>query len=221
MPAGTDPPIGAFSFDVRDGVWMWDDEVYRIHGLPAQSKSPDTDDALACVKDRDRVRIAAVLVRAQSTSDHGSVTYSLAGADGVERKVLMICRGGAREGDAVVSVEGYYIDLTEDFRHEAQQLVSTAVAEASASRAVIEQAKGGLMLAYGLDAERAFAMLRWWSSSRNVKVRDLAGRLVRIIQSGGAARGDMRRDLDTLLHDLTVPSSWAPGGAAPDAPPGD
>ena len=42
----------------------------------------------------------------------------------------------------------------------------------------IEQAKGVLMGYYGCDATAAFAILRRWSSTRNVKVRDLAAELV-------------------------------------------
>ena len=47
-----------------------------------------------------------------------------------------------------------------------------------ASMPAIEQAKGMLMAYYGCDAERAFAILRRWSSVHHVKVRDLADLLV-------------------------------------------
>ena len=43
---------------------------------------------------------------------------------------------------------------------------------------VIEQAKGVLMGFYGCDSTVAFAVLRRWSSTRQVKIRDLAAALV-------------------------------------------
>ena len=91
---------------------------------------------------------------------------------------MLVCEGGVCEDDTVTSIDGYYVDLTADFRAESEEFANEAVAAASESRAIIEQAKGSLMLAYGLDADQAFAMLNWWSSHRNVKVRELAARLV-------------------------------------------
>lgn len=49
---------------------------------------------------------------------------------------------------------------------------------ALANRAVIEQAKGMLMGQRGLDADAAFAVLRRASQRENVKLRDIAQRLV-------------------------------------------
>jgi MFS superfamily sulfate permease-like transporter len=55
---------------------------------------------------------------------------------------------------------------------------SAAVAEIADNRAVIDQAKGMLILLYGVDDESAFDMLRRRSQSTNVKLRALAGQLV-------------------------------------------
>jgi hypothetical protein len=46
------------------------------------------------------------------------------------------------------------------------------------SRAVIEQAKGALMLRYGLDQEAAFAVLKRWSQDSNIKLHTIAETLV-------------------------------------------
>ena len=50
--------------------------------------------------------------------------------------------------------------------------------EAIDNRAVIEQAKGALMLRYGLDDEAAFAVLRRWSQNSNTKLNSIADTLV-------------------------------------------
>jgi hypothetical protein len=55
---------------------------------------------------------------------------------------------------------------------------SAAVAEIADNRAVIDQAKGMLILLHGVDDESAFDMLRRRSQSTNVKLRALAGQLV-------------------------------------------
>jgi len=76
------------------------------------------------------------------------------------------------------------------FRHRdlAEQMT-----EAMRSRAVIEQAKGMLMLALGLGDAEAFDLLREHSQRRNVKVRELAERLVAAAAPTGAAGGETAR----------------------------
>lgn len=60
---------------------------------------------------------------------------------------------------------------------ETRQLAENLEA-ALASRAVIEQAKGILMAQEGIDAEKAFDILRRVSQRENVKLREVAQRLV-------------------------------------------
>jgi GAF domain-containing protein len=57
---------------------------------------------------------------------------------------------------------------------------------AMASRAVIEQAKGMLMVQHGVDADGAFDLLRQGSQRENVKLREVARRLVETaVRPGG------------------------------------
>jgi PAS domain-containing protein len=194
--------VGRFTYDLVASTWEWDDEVYRIHGLEPGSIAPTTDYVLNCKHPEDRERVAAVLAQASLTGEPFSISYRLTGADGVERRVVLVCEGGVCQEDRWTSLDGYYVDLTDDFRAESEEHANEAVAASSAARAVIEQAKGSLMLAYGLDADQAFAMLNWWSSHRNVKVRDLAARLVESWESGRATDDELRKRFDALLHDI-------------------
>jgi hypothetical protein len=57
-------------------------------------------------------------------------------------------------------------------------VITAKVAEITEHRAVIEQAKGMLMLVYGLDADPAFDLLKWRSQKSNVKLRRLAQELI-------------------------------------------
>ena len=195
------PRVGRFTHHPLDDTWDWDDEVFRIHGLDPGTISPTTDFVLQCKHPEDRDRVAGVLVRAAATGEPFSVAYRLMGADGVERKVVLVCEGGVCEDDTVTTINGYYIDLTDDFEQEAEERARTAVLASAESRATIEQAKGILSLAYGLAPDQAFAMLNWWSRNRNVKVRDLAGRVVTLSQSGQLARRDLRMAFDDLFAD--------------------
>jgi hypothetical protein len=49
------------------------------------------------------------------------------------------------------------------------------------SRAVIEQAKGALILRYGLDDCAAFAVLSRWSQNSNVKLHTIADTLINVV----------------------------------------
>jgi len=184
-------PTGRFSFDAATGKWDWDDDVFRIHGLAPGSVTPTTDLVLASKHPDDRDRVRELLERVSRSGEAFSISYRLIGGDGV-------C-----EDDEPATIEGYYIDLTPDFDEESEEHAQQAVAASVESRAVIEQAKGALMLAYGLDSEQAFAMLRWWSRNRNVKVRELAERLVALARDGEASDVELRTSLDAAMHDLT------------------
>ena len=65
--------------------------------------------------------------------------------------------------------------------------LSLRLGEAMQSRAVIEQAKGILMGAQGFDEDAAFAMLVAASQRENVKVRDIAHRIVTNAANGNRA----------------------------------
>lgn len=77
------------------------------------------------------------------------------------------------DGGVVIGTHGFYIDVSppEQIREE---LVSARVAEIAERRAPIEQAKGMLMMTYGIDEDSAFELLRWRSQETNTKLRLLA-----------------------------------------------
>lgn len=56
-------------------------------------------------------------------------------------------------------------------------LTPEQLAEVVVSRVRIERAKGFLMQAYDIDADRAFDLLKWWSQATTVKLRVLARQL--------------------------------------------
>ncbi len=65
---------------------------------------------------------------------------------------------------------------------------------ALASRDVIGQAKGVLMVVHACSADEAFAMLRELSQRTNVKLRDVAARLVADRSGGQRPTGEVHAD---------------------------
>jgi hypothetical protein len=94
------------------------------------------------------------------------------------RSVLSVGRGELTSDGRVEKVTGYFVDLTEVRRSETQSGVEDALVRMAETRTSIEQAKGMLMVATGCDGEEAFGVLRNYSARKNVKVNDLARRMV-------------------------------------------
>lgn len=70
-----------------------------------------------------------------------------------------------------------------------------------AHRAVIEHAKGALMVRYGIDSHQAFAVLVRWSHVTRIPVHTIAGALVHGICEGGPQTEDRHRPLIRWLED--------------------
>ena len=75
---------------------------------------------------------------------------------------------------------------------------------------MIEQAKGALMISYGLDADRAFRLLRSYSQRANVKLRDVARNVVEALVDRDLPLGS-RATWDALAAGLVddVPEEWS------------
>ncbi len=194
---------GRFSYDVAADSWDWDAEVYRIHGLIPGEVRPTTEQVLGAAARADADRVRELLDKMIATTESFSVSYRLNGADDRERTVVLVGERALCDPDEVAAIEGFFIDLTADVDAVVDEATHAAVEASAEHRAIIEQAKGALMLAYGFDEDAAFSMLTWWSRNRNVKVRDLAGELMQASVEGAATGQEFRTRVDRLLHDLT------------------
>jgi ANTAR domain len=67
----------------------------------------------------------------------------------------------------------------------------------------IEQAKGALMVTYGISADAAFALLRFHSQNRNVKVRAIAAQLTTLMNGRPSSTESITR-FDRLLNDVAL-----------------
>jgi hypothetical protein len=73
-----------------------------------------------------------------------------------------------------------YSDAVDDgLQLDEQQRITDAVQAIADSRSLIDQAKGMLMFIYGIDADKAFELLRWQSQQHNVKLRLIAEQITK------------------------------------------
>ncbi len=190
-------PTGTFRVDRASGDWTWSDELFEIYGFRPGEVVPSAELVARHQHPEDRDEVERLLAEALETGAPASLWHRLVTAQGSVRTVVMLGAGEFDEEHRLVGVVGYIVDLTEPLRLAASREVDDAMEQMSRSRPLIEQAKGGLMLTYGLDEAAAFELLRRYSQQVNVKVRDVAAQLVESAADGGWP-AEVRGGLDQL-----------------------
>lgn len=205
---------GRFSFDVATGAWELDAEAQRIHGHVPGEFDATTDSVLEAAVPEDAEGVRDLLTKMIRTTEPFSVPYRLDGADGIQRHVVLVGeRALCGDPQQVTVIEGFFIDLTSDIQALNSEAARQAVQASAEHRAVIERAKGALMLAYGFDEDAAFSMLSWWSRNRNVKLRVLAAELMKASEEGATTAQELRAQVDGVLHDIAERSGGTPAKA--------
>jgi hypothetical protein len=119
------------------------------------------------------------------------------------RNLVVVGDAVTDDDGGIVATRGFYIDITESFNAELQQVVSEELQAIIPNRALIEQAKGMLMALYELSADAAFELLRWRSQQLNVKVTTIAADLVADLPGLLTMRPEMRAPVDHYLMTYT------------------
>ena len=196
------PMAGLWTWNVLKDSWWWSDEMYAIHGFAPGEVVPTTDLMLAhkVLDDLERCRsaLASAKVRPGRFSDYHRIIDSRLKT----RHVLTVGDGHADAHERVFEVSGYLVDLTDARRNDVQPEVEAGLARALEHRGVIDLAKGAVMVAHGVDADTAFAMLRSTSSGRQLKLREVALRLVDALAQEPHDPGTAAH-LDALLQRIT------------------
>lgn len=86
-----------------------------------------------------------------------------------------------------------YDDATTSATGSDEQRITEALRSITERRAVIEQAKGMLMLVYGVDADEAFDVLRKQSQDHNVKLNLVAEQVMKDLVELSRDRGPVRQ----------------------------
>lgn len=201
--------VGWFRFYFDDDRWEWSSEVQKMHGYPPGTVSPTTRLVLSHKHPDDYRHIADALDEVRRTRRAFSSRHRI--RDVQDRVHHVVVVGDQLYGDdgTVIGTHGFYVDVTPS-EQQRQAELTAAVAEIAVNRAAIDQAKGMLMMAYGIDAPTAFELLRWRSQQANVKLRSLAEQLVADFMAlGGNENLAPRSAYDNLLltaHDRIDPS---------------
>jgi hypothetical protein len=170
--------VGHYVYSVEGDEWTWSTGVYTMHGYAPDEIAVSTELVLEHKHPDDRSRALAVLETALEDGRPFSCYHRIIDRSQRVRSVLSVGHGVEGPGGGVVRVEGYFVDLTEVRRDETEAEVQTALARVVAHREAIDEAKGMVMIATGCSSDAAFACLRRYSQAANMKLHDIAHRLV-------------------------------------------
>lgn len=168
---------GWFRFYFDDDRWEWSSEVQLMHGYEPGTVSPTTELVLSHKHPDDYQQVAATLDEVRRRHQAFSSRHRIIDTAGRIHHVIVVADRLQDESGEVIGTHGFYLDVSPT-EHQQQKRFSAAIAEIAENRATIEQAKGMLMVIYGIDAEAAFDLLRWRSQEANVKLRRLADQVV-------------------------------------------
>jgi hypothetical protein len=199
LAVGSAERVGRYEYLVDTDSWSWSDTFCRILGLEPGVVVPSAGALAAHLRPEGTDSGVEAVTAAFTTGEPFSVCTRVTDGRGGHRTVLLSGHGLADDDGRVRRVLGYLVDLTDTRRRSSEVDVQEALSGALEHRAVIEQAKGVLMLAHGVDADQAFDLLRAYSQDKNIKVRDLADRVVELVAKDGEPdEGFLRKVLQIL-----------------------
>ena len=199
LAAGGPQRVGWFRYYFDDDRWEWSPQVEKMHGYLPGSVTPTTEMVLSHKHPDDYRQIADTLSLIRQTRQAFSTRHRIIDVEGRLHHVVVV--GDLLRGDdgTVTGTHGYYIDISPSERARQDQ-VTAAVTRIAEDRAGIEQAKGMLMLIYGIDELAAFQLLKWRSQETNVKLRILAEQIAADFTSlSGTETLPPRSAFDNLL----------------------
>jgi hypothetical protein len=176
LAAGDPERVGWFRFYFDDDRWEWSPQVAKMHGYLPGSVTPTTEMVLTHKHPDDYRQIADTLDLIRQTRQAFSSRHRIIDVQGQVHHVVVVGDVLREVDGTAMATHGFYVDVTPSER-ERQDQVTAAVTVIAEARAVIEQAKGMLMLIYGMDEAAAFELLKWRSQETNVKLRLLAAQV--------------------------------------------
>ena len=182
---GDESDAGTFRIELAGGKIHWSDGMFRMHGYQRGEVVPSLELVFAHKHPEDRARCEEIVRQVAQTGGFFSMYHRIVDARGRTRRVLT-------SGEAImdpegnVVLEGVAVDLTRTLQRETEKTARDAVAGATSTRTVIDQARGILMGQLKLGSDEAFQMLVSTSSHRNVKLVVVAAELVQLANSAEA-----------------------------------
>ncbi|WP_420749337.1 PAS and ANTAR domain-containing protein [Rhodococcus sp. O3] len=210
--------VGSFRYIVATDEWEWSDAVARMHGYEPGTVNPTTELVLSHKHPEDLQQITEVLNIQRTTGKPFSSRHRIVDVAGNIKQVVVVGDQLLDDTGAVIGTSGFYIDLTETYAEDIRENVDEAISALAESRAIIEQAKGVLMVVYGISADHAFEILTWRSQETNTKLRALAQRIVDVVTGGAGPKisDSSRNEFDHFLMtmDRTISRDDRPASRA-------
>ncbi len=196
---GRDEAALLFEFDVQADRWSWSQGLRDLYAL-GPGEVPTTGLLLERMVEADRDTVRCRFAEHLRTPGPWSCTYRMHDRHGSLRRIRYVGQSEAGGGE-VKRVRGFVIDITDLLRDHAAEAVAGAVEH----RAVIEQAKGALMLAFGVDDVTAFELLRAYSNRANVKLVEVAERIAGGLSDAEFVKEDPVRSLLDIVLTIEGP----------------
>jgi PAS domain S-box-containing protein len=187
--------VGSFRYFADQDRWEWSDAVAQMHGYLPGEVEPTTELLLSHKHPDDAASVALLIESVTGQGRPFSSRHRIVDKRGAVHPVLVIGERMRSDDGTVIGTQGLYVDLS----NVDAGTVDAAIADFTEHRAIIEQAKGVLMMTYGIPAERAFDILVWRSQDSNTRLRTLAARVVADFTTMLQVPGDIRERADHLL----------------------
>lgn len=205
--------FGSFVVDAGTTRLVGSDDLAVVLGFAPGDVVLTAKLVIAHLHPGDRNNWQAGLQRCLETGRPLVVDHRLVLADRTER-VATTTLTAQRQDGRVVSVTGVVTDLSHRLQAASDIEIGAAVRASAATRSEIDQAKGIVMAAFDVDAEQAFALLKWHSSHTNRKLRELSAAVIDRLSSADPDL-PLRQRLAAVFADLGSPRAMPAGRTVP------
>lgn len=192
----TDQPALSFEYDATADRWTCSADLCELYGIPSD-QDPTTELMLGRVVEDDRRVVLEQFEDVLRRARPFSLEYRLVDPDGRTRRLVLVGQSDDAGGE-VKRLSGFIVDITQTIRDGAAE----AVLASTEHRAAIEQAKGALMLSFGVGEDTAFQMLRTYSNQHNTKLVRVAEYIIAGLVDPAFAREEPVRSLLDILISL-------------------
>ena len=207
--------VGHFSYIAATNSWWWSDGMYALYGYdPAGDVKLSPELVKQHKHPEDAERANRAREEALRTGGVYSCYHRIIDRAGRVRSVHTVARSATSDTGGVVRLDGFCVDLTMVRRAETEVEVQAALAGMVEHRAVIDQAKGMIMVATGCTGDEAFECLSRYSQNANIKLSAIARRIVDAVESERGGTDAVVQTLSELVGPARTGTPAATSAAA-------
>jgi hypothetical protein len=164
--------VTTYEYDATEDAWSWSSPVAVLQYSP-DGRPLTTEQLLAFVHPDDRESTLGQFLSLLQDHTPYSCMYRLVDSAGFVHPVVNVGTP-VHDGQRLTSLRGFVVDLTAPLGQTAR----SAVAAALPMGAVVDQATGALMLAFGVEADIASRLLSGYATRAGLPVHGLAADIV-------------------------------------------